>query len=76
MSVSKALFSNNSDEWATPQELFDSLNSEFNFDLDVCANASNHKCEDYFTIEDNGLVQNWGGEEFFVTRRTAKYQNG
>jgi len=55
------IFSNNSDEWETPQDLFDELNEEFHFDLDPCCTAENHKCETYFTLENNGLTKNWGG---------------
>lgn len=61
MSNLSACFSSNSDEWETPQNLFDELNREFNFDLDVCATSDNHKCPVYFTKEDNGLSKNWGG---------------
>ena len=32
------------DEWQTPQELFDKLNEEFDFDLDVAATNINNKC--------------------------------
>lgn len=48
--------------WETPQNLFDELNREFNFDLDPCATHENAKCERYFTLADNGLTQNWGGK--------------
>ncbi len=34
-----------SDQWQTPQWLFDELNQEFNFDIDLCANSENSKCE-------------------------------
>ena len=61
--VSKTLFSSNSDEWTTPQDLFDEMNDEFNFDLDVCATDENHKCDEYFTKEQDGLSKNWGGVE-------------
>lgn len=57
--ISKALFSSNSDEWATPQALFDELNEEFHFTLDVCATAENTKCKEYLTKEDNGLLVDW-----------------
>lgn len=50
-----------SDEWETPQAFFDKLNDEFNFDLDVCATDENHKCANYFTVNDNGLLKSWGG---------------
>lgn len=59
--INKALFSSNTDEWATPQAFFDDLNKEFHFTLDVCANEQNHKCAIYFTKDDDGLAQNWGG---------------
>ena len=61
----KGCFSHDSDEWATPQVLFDELNDEFHFDLDVCATDANHKCDNYFTKEDDGLQKNWGGYRVF-----------
>lgn len=45
--------------WSTPQELFDRLDAEFGFTLDVCASAENAKCERYYTIEDDALQQPW-----------------
>ncbi|TEB06234.1 hypothetical protein Pmgp_03814 [Pelotomaculum propionicicum] len=60
--VSKTLFSSETAEWETPQELFDQLNKEFHFTLDVCATSENAKCTRYFTQEVNGLSQSWAGE--------------
>jgi phage N-6-adenine-methyltransferase len=54
-------FSSATDEWATPQDLFDVLNAEFGFTLDVCALDSSAKCERYFTPEIDGLAQEWTG---------------
>ena len=65
MSISKALYSNNSDEWSTPQHIFDALNAEFGFDLDPCATDKNHKCAEYYTIEQDGLQKMWGGRRVF-----------
>jgi len=31
--IAKGLYSSATDNWATPQELFDELNDEFNFSL-------------------------------------------
>jgi len=53
-------FSSKTDQWATPQELFDQLDAVWGFELDVCALPSNAKCEDYFTPEQDGLQQSWG----------------
>ncbi len=57
----KGVFSSETDEWATPQSLFDRLNQEFRFDLDVCATAENAKCADFYTKEQDGLKQSWRG---------------
>lgn len=54
------MYSSKTDQWATPQEFFDELNVEFAFDLDPCADEGNHKCERFFTREQNGLLQDWG----------------
>ena len=59
------MFSSNSDEWATPQWLFDELNNEFNFDLDPCASEENHKTPIYYTKDNSGLSQKWGGCRVF-----------
>jgi site-specific DNA-methyltransferase (adenine-specific) len=49
-------------EWETPQELFDDLNREFNFSIDVAANHENAKLPRYLTEELDGLKQDWTGE--------------
>ncbi|MDR5622667.1 phage N-6-adenine-methyltransferase [Staphylococcus haemolyticus] len=59
-------YSSKSNEWATPQNLFDELNDEFNFTLDPCATDENAKCSKYFTVEDDGLSKNWSNEVVFM----------
>lgn len=59
------LFSSKDMCWATPQKFFDDLNSEFHFTLDPCADESNHKCELFFTEEQDGLLQDWQGHTVF-----------
>lgn len=66
------MFSSASEEWATPQDFFNELNKEFNFNLDPCATDDNHKCEKYFTKADNGLLQKWGGATYLLTRLTVE----
>lgn len=63
--INDAMFSSNTNEWATPQAFFDGLNKEFGFTLDACATPQNAKCARYFTREDNGLTQSWDGEIVF-----------
>lgn len=59
------IYKSGNDEWETPQEVFDRLNAEFDFDLDPCATSQNHKCSEYYTIDQNGLLKNWGGRRVF-----------
>lgn len=54
-------FSSENEGWETPQDLFDDLDAEFRFEVDVCATADNSKCETYFSREQNGLNQPWRG---------------
>ena len=76
-SDNRALYTSNTDQWATPQYFFDDLDREFHFDLDPCADETNHKCERYFTKEQDGLSQNWGGTGCFAIRLTGEiYQSG
>lgn len=55
------MFSSKTDLWSTPQEFFNELDKEFNFDLDPCSTHENAKCEKHFTIVEDGLIQDWGG---------------
>lgn len=57
----EVMFSSATDNWATPQDFFDKLNAEFHFDLDVCADEINHKCDKYYTKEQDGLQMPWKG---------------
>lgn len=59
------MFSSKSDEWETPQELFNELNKQFNFTLDPCSTDENHKCNKYYTQNNDGLKQNWENEIVF-----------
>jgi len=57
--MNDALFSSATEVWATPQALFDRLDDEFHFEVDVCAVPENAKCADFFTPDDDGLSQDW-----------------
>jgi phage N-6-adenine-methyltransferase len=54
-------FKSNDVVYSTPIKLFDYINKEFNFKLDVCALPENSKCNKYFTPEIDGLIQDWKG---------------
>ena len=57
----EVMFSSQTDLWATPQDLFNELDNEFGFTVDVCALPENAKCKQYYTPEMDGLKQEWTG---------------
>ena len=59
-------FSSESNEWETPSDFFNKLNDEFNFTLDPCASNNNYKCDNYYTIKDNGLSKDWSKDVVFM----------
>lgn len=59
------MFSSKTDQWSTPQAFFNLLNEEFQFTLDPCADSTNHKCDKFFTKEQNGLNQDCANEIVF-----------
>jgi phage N-6-adenine-methyltransferase len=59
--INQGLMSSKTAMWATPQWLFDTLNSHYQFTLDVCATKENAKCKNYFSPEQDGLRQPWKG---------------
>jgi site-specific DNA-methyltransferase (adenine-specific) len=61
----KVMFSSEDEVWSTPQEFYNKLDEEFDFDLDPCAIPDNAKCETFFTPEQDGLKQNWEGYSVF-----------
>ena len=62
----------------TPQDFFDFMNKIFRFDLDVCALPENAKCKRFYTPEDDGLKQPWGGEygAIHLTGKTSSIGSG
>jgi site-specific DNA-methyltransferase (adenine-specific) len=64
--MNEVLFSSNKEDWETPIDFFNILDEEFHFSLDPCADHNNHKCDKYYTKEQDGLSQDWGGELRFL----------
>ena len=62
------MFSSKTDQWATPQNFYNELDKEFRFNLDPCADEYNHKCDKWFSAEQDGLSENWGGTGCFAIR--------
>lgn len=67
----ETMFSSKTDLWATPQDFYDKLNSEFHFTLDPCATPHNAKCVKFYTKEQDGLRKDWGGNTVFAIRHTV-----
>lgn len=59
-------FSSLRSDWETPQKFFDELHQEFSFNIDLAANASNHKTPLWFGPDSplgisNSLHTSWHG---------------
>jgi phage N-6-adenine-methyltransferase len=59
--MNDGLFSSDRIDWETPPEFFALIDSEFHFDLDVCALPRNKKTPRCYTPEEDGLEQDWHG---------------
>ena len=61
-----------SDDWATPQYLFDEWDAKYRFDLDAAASMTNHKCSNWFGLDHpdsqrrDGLAQDWIAKSVWV----------
>jgi phage N-6-adenine-methyltransferase len=53
------MFSSEKDDWETPQDLFDALNSEFGFSVDVCASNKNAKVTRFWNQDMDSLAIPW-----------------
>jgi site-specific DNA-methyltransferase (adenine-specific) len=69
-----ALFTSDSNEWYTPQKLFDIIEKKLGlrFTLDPCATKLSAKCEKYYTKEDDGLSKSWKDETVFINPPYSK----
>lgn len=60
--ITTGMYTSLRDNWSTPHWLFDELDRIYHFDLDVCADTRNYKCQSYYSLADNGLKQCWFGK--------------
>lgn len=77
--MNEVLFSTGKDDWETPPDLFNSLNEEFHFTIDVCANNINKKLNRYYSEEEDGLSKDWQGETVWCNppySRSTKKKRG
>jgi len=57
---------NSKSTWPTPQPLFDVLDREFHFTIDLAAEPPTAKCHRFYTKEQDALRQDWSGEGGFL----------
>lgn len=61
-----------SDDWATPIDLYEKLNLQHKFDVDAAASQSNHLCDKWFGLDHHdktrrdGLAQLWDGDSVWI----------
>ena len=55
------LFQSRHHDYRTPPELFNALDAEFHFTLDVAADAENTLCAEYYDKQIDALTQDWEG---------------
>lgn len=61
-----------SDDWATPRDLWAKLDAIYNFDVDAAASQANHLCLDWYGLDhDNpkrrdGLNALWNGQRVWI----------
>ena len=57
----KNRFKSTNQDWETPDDLYEKINSLFNFTMDVCASKENTKCESFYSEENSCLTKKWSG---------------
>ncbi|WP_314881371.1 DNA N-6-adenine-methyltransferase [Filifactor alocis] len=57
--MNDVLFSSKKMDWETPPKLFTKIDNIFNFTLDAAANKFNRKCDNFYTVETDGLQRGW-----------------
>jgi site-specific DNA-methyltransferase (adenine-specific) len=61
MAFFKGKFESCKQEWVTPDSLFDKLNNEFHFTIDLAADIHNSKCKYFYSEKNDALQHEWVG---------------
>ena len=62
-----------SDEFGTPDDIFNELDRRYQFDWDACATAENSKCgNNFWDKEENALQRDWHGKRVWCNPPYSK----
>lgn len=64
--VHQALLTSKNQEWETPKDFFDHINSMYDFTVDACANKENAKLDKFWHKDIDGLKQSWANERVWL----------
>lgn len=64
--ITSGMMTSKTNEWTTPQSLFDDLDSTYHFTLDPCSTDENAKCAKHYTVKENGLDRDWSNDIVFM----------
>ena len=70
------MLSSKRDNWRTPKDLFDKLDAEFHFTVDLCADDDNHLCKKYYSKENNGFDADLTGERVYCNPPYGRKSTG
>lgn len=62
----KVHYSSATNEWETPQYLYNWLDGHFHFTLDPCCTVKTAKCKLHLTAEEDGLRYDWAPHNVFM----------
>ena len=68
------MFSSKKTDWTTPKDLFDKLDQEFHFTVDLCASKNNALCTKFYTKENSGMNADLCGERVFCNPPYGRYE--
>lgn len=58
-------------DWRTPSWLFEALDKEFSFDIDVAASAENAKCKFFYDEKQDALTRSWSPVVMSYRKKSA-----
>ena len=73
--ISSNLEFDEKNSWGTDPDVFNALDKEFNFSLDICASVKNTFCEFHYNIDVSGLDNCWSEYLWYLKHSGEKLSN-